>query len=281
MAAWRCYSSTGETPADAMRASKLEVTRNESSGTVRVRVPLPTRGATMFSLLPGSRMQSLLDDIRREDHGVESARVFDSEGNAVAGSTPVFDLSNATLDVAINDRVYALSLPDVLSSSSGDSGGAAHLGAVVDRMNGVVESLRRDQEERERIRAEATAIEEQLAPMESLRTECQERASRRARVLAWAGLGFLSLQFGFLARLTWWEYSWDLMEPVTYFVTIGTDLILFGYFVLTRTSFSAEAVKERSELKTFYKLAKKRGMDVSEYNALKQRLEECNQKLRY
>ena len=43
--------------------------RNESSGTVRVRVSLPTRGATMFSLLPGSRMQSLLDDIRREDHG--------------------------------------------------------------------------------------------------------------------------------------------------------------------------------------------------------------------
>lgn len=31
-------------------------------------------------------------------------------------------------------------------------------------------------------------------------------------------LGFMTLQYGFLARLTWWEYSWDLMEPVTYFI---------------------------------------------------------------
>jgi hypothetical protein len=23
----------------------------------------------------------------------------------------------------------------------------------------------------------------------------------------------MSVQFGILARLTWWEYSWDIMEP--------------------------------------------------------------------
>ena len=44
----------------------------------------------------------------------------------------------------------------------------------------------------------------------------------------------MAWQFGFLARLTWWEYSWDIMEPVTYFVTYGTSLIMYAYFVLTR-----------------------------------------------
>ena len=34
------------------------------------------------------------------------------------------------------------------------------------------------------------------------------RAERRSKILAWAGLGFMGTQFGFLARLTWWEYSW-------------------------------------------------------------------------
>ena len=44
----------------------------------------------------------------------------------------------------------------------------------------------------------------------------------------------MSLQFGFFARLTWWEYSWDIMEPVTYFVGYGTSVLIFAYFVLTR-----------------------------------------------
>ena len=50
----------------------------------------------------------------------------------------------------------------------------------------------------------------------------------------WAGLGWMSLQFGFFARLTWWDYSWDIMEPVTYFVGYGTSVLIFAYFVLTR-----------------------------------------------
>lgn len=44
----------------------------------------------------------------------------------------------------------------------------------------------------------------------------------------------MSVQFGILARLTWWEYSWDIMEPVTYFVTYGTAMLAYAYFVITK-----------------------------------------------
>lgn len=44
----------------------------------------------------------------------------------------------------------------------------------------------------------------------------------------------MAFQFGFLARLTWWEYSWDIMEPVTYFVGYGTAIVFYAYFVITR-----------------------------------------------
>jgi len=44
----------------------------------------------------------------------------------------------------------------------------------------------------------------------------------------------MSVQFGILARLTWWEYSWDIMEPVTYFVTYGTVMATYAYYVLTK-----------------------------------------------
>lgn len=59
-------------------------------------------------------------------------------------------------------------------------------------------------------------------------------AQRRTNVLTWVGLGLMSVQFGILARLTWWEYSWDIMEPVTYFVTYGTAMAGYAYFVLTK-----------------------------------------------
>lgn len=44
----------------------------------------------------------------------------------------------------------------------------------------------------------------------------------------------MSVQFGILARLTWWEYSWDIMEPVTYFVTYGTAMAAYAYYCLTK-----------------------------------------------
>ncbi len=47
----------------------------------------------------------------------------------------------------------------------------------------------------------------------------------------------MSVQFGVLARLTWWEYSWDIMEPVTYFVTYGTGIAAYAYFVLTKQEY--------------------------------------------
>ena len=61
-----------------------------------------------------------------------------------------------------------------------------------------------------------------------------EKAKKRSLFLQWFGLGLMGLQFGILARLTWWEYSWDIMEPVTYFVTYGTSMAMFAYYVCTK-----------------------------------------------
>lgn len=52
--------------------------------------------------------------------------------------------------------------------------------------------------------------------------------------MLWGGLAYMATQFGILARLTWWEYSWDIMEPVTYFITYGSAMAMYAYFVMTR-----------------------------------------------
>lgn len=64
--------------------------------------------------------------------------------------------------------------------------------------------------------------------------ELSKKAARRTNFMTWMGLGLMSVQFGILARLTWWEYSWDIMEPVTYFVTYGTTMAMYAYYCVTK-----------------------------------------------
>lgn len=52
--------------------------------------------------------------------------------------------------------------------------------------------------------------------------------------MIWLGLGLMSFQMGVLARLTWFEYSWDIVEPISYFVTYVSVIGVYAYFVLTR-----------------------------------------------
>ncbi len=68
-------------------------------------------------------------------------------------------------------------------------------------------------------------------------------------MLTWVGLGMMSVQFGILARLTWWEYSWDIMEPVTYFVTYGTAMATYAYFALTKQVSKLYASELKAPLK--------------------------------
>lgn len=66
-----------------------------------------------------------------------------------------------------------------------------------------------------------------------MKDEIAVTAERKTSLKTWFCLGMMSAQFGILARLTWWEYSWDIMEPVTYFVTYGTVMAGFAYYCLT------------------------------------------------
>lgn len=74
----------------------------------------------------------------------------------------------------------------------------------------------------------------ELAPLERLKLQIDGSSTQRTNLAVWASMAFMSVQFGFLARLTWWEYSWDIMEPVTYFIGSGMSMLMFAYFLITR-----------------------------------------------
>ena len=84
------------------------------------------------------------------------------------------------------------------------------------------------------LRGQLEQLRAEILPLEQRQLQLTQQSSRRTNIVVWCGMAFMSLQFGFFARLTWWEYSWDIMEPVTYFVTYGTSMVMFAYYILTR-----------------------------------------------
>lgn len=82
----------------------------------------------------------------------------------------------------------------------------------------------------------------------------------------------MSFQVGILAELTWYVYSWDIVEPISYFVAYGTVMGVYAYYLMTRADFEYMAWTDRLFLRRFYREAARQGFDISLYNNLKNRL---------
>lgn len=67
-----------------------------------------------------------------------------------------------------------------------------------------------------------------------MKAQLSRSADFHSSRVVWTGMALLSVQGGALAWLTWWVYSWDVMEPVTYFITYATSIGAFAYYVLTK-----------------------------------------------
>jgi len=91
--------------------------------------------------------------------------------------------------------------------------------------------------------------------MENLRKEYQMlteikdkldlKAEKRSNFWIWTGFGYCVLQVSVLARLTWWEFSWDVMEPITYFISFGTGLIGYMYFATLKSEYTYDNLRDR------------------------------------
>lgn len=82
----------------------------------------------------------------------------------------------------------------------------------------------------------------------------------------------MSLQVGVLAELTWDVYSWDIVEPISYFIAYGTVMTVYAYYLMTRSDFEYITSMDRIFLRRFYDEARRHSFDVSLYNRLKDRL---------
>lgn len=138
---------------------------------------------------------------------------------------------------------------------------------------------------------------ERFQPLQQEFTELIDSARKESRRrFKFGGLFLLSAQLGFVGRLTYFEYSWDIMEPVTWIMTYTTmvgyvwfDLIFgkifnvfkssFAYYIITSEEYVVPGVEKRMIAARFWKLAKSRQFDVKQYKQLKEEIKQLEKRI--
>ncbi|XP_025420395.1 calcium uniporter protein, mitochondrial isoform X2 [Sipha flava] len=243
-------------------------------GLPTVTVPLPSRRELcQFTLRPVTNtVGDFTNMLRTEDPGIDRVVVSSSDGVRIASSNTIESLMEEDFRLTINDRIFTVKVPPHKKLTKEDM---ERLSGVRTLVSQLYESLNVEEHQIKQERELLAKLEElkvKLEPLEKKRQSIDLVASRQTSVLTWVGLGLMSVQFGILARLTWWEYSWDIMEPVTYFVTYGTAMAVYAYYVLTKQEYLMPDVRDRQYLITMHKKARKSGLDLHMYNQLKDQM---------
>ncbi|KZT26019.1 hypothetical protein NEOLEDRAFT_1132509 [Neolentinus lepideus HHB14362 ss-1] len=115
------------------------------------------------------------------------------------------------------------------------------------------------------LRRRLDVITHELDRMEGLKKECDREARRGARRVALGGFGMLVVYWGAVARLTFWDYGWDVMEPITYLSGLSTVVLGYLWFLFQGREVSYSSVLHQSISARRDALYKSRGFDIDRW----------------
>lgn len=273
-------SDTDQTDTDS-DSDEAEVTVEYHKGLPKITVPLPSRKERCsFTLKPISNtVGDFLEMLKREDKGIDRVVCKSKDGTRIGSSNTIETLLDDDFKLIINDFCYNVNTPKTERLSGEEIQKLHDVKDLVNRLYEAMNIQEHQMTKEKELLLELETLQQQIQPLEEGRTQIELVAHKRSNWLAWAGLGLMSVQFGILARLTWWEYSWDIMEPVTYFVTYGTVMATYAYYVLTKEEYILADVRDRQHLLTIHKKAKKVGVDLAKYNQLRDQIRKVEHKL--
>ncbi|XP_064544540.1 calcium uniporter protein, mitochondrial isoform X5 [Drosophila montana] len=252
------------------------------NGMPHLTVRLPSRNELcQFALKPISHtVGHLLTMLREEDRGIDRAAVINKHGVRIASSCTIERLLDDEFSIQINNRNLDVKPPEREKITTEKIDKMDDVRKIIAQLYEAFNVGEYQLEKSNQLARELENLRYELEPLEEKKMELAKKAERRTNMMTWVGLGLMSVQFGILARLTWWEYSWDIMEPVTYFVTYGTTMAMYAYYCVTKREYIMENVYNRQYSLNIYKNAKKIQFDVEHYNRLKRRSAELEYNLR-
>eukprot|EP00127_Corallochytrium_limacisporum_P005813 Clim_evm31s211 gene=Clim_evmTU31s211 len=246
----------------AAAARELKVTYKP--GVVRLELPMNTKATVKAFALSTS---STVGDLRRmlENEGLEDVTVVDPDGSDYAKGTTLSAALKDDIMILIGPEKYAITAPQTTELDTKVEQLKAMLDAVYQEIGGV--DHRNTLNELENY---LDRIDRQLKPLEQQKKTIEVEAERVTSMWLYTGLAAMAFQWGALYRLTYFEYSWDIVEPLSYFITYGTSVVFYGWFLWHRKEHSYDSYKELKEQRYFFKAARARGFPLDTYNDLLQ-----------
>ncbi|XP_057700110.1 calcium uniporter regulatory subunit MCUb, mitochondrial-like isoform X1 [Corythoichthys intestinalis] len=263
-----------------------EVSLKYKHGRLALEVPLTCRSETCLFFLQPMLMTvgDLVSELQKEDPGATAA-VLSKDGERVAYNTLLEALLiDKHFKLVINNTVYNVHSPEKVCKSSEHALQLDDMKHVVHLLHTALNLPEHQYKQERQLLERLDRLKQELSPLEKMKAQLSHTADFQTSRAVWTGLALLSVQGGALAWLTWWVYSWDVMEPVTYFVTYATSMGAFAYYVLTKEDYVYPNAKDRQFLHYFYKGASKKKFNVEKYNELKDELaqvEDDLKRLRY
>ncbi|XP_071706344.1 calcium uniporter protein 2, mitochondrial-like [Rutidosis leptorrhynchoides] len=109
----------------------------------------------------------------------------------------------------------------------------------------------------------------ELEEMERWKSEIDTKAKKLVQRELWGGLAYLMVQTAGFMRLTFWELSWDVMEPICFYVTSIYFMAGYAFFLRTAKEPSFEGFFQSRFNSKQKKLMKREGFDVGKYIELR------------
>ncbi|XP_073309609.1 calcium uniporter protein 2, mitochondrial-like [Primulina huaijiensis] len=110
---------------------------------------------------------------------------------------------------------------------------------------------------------------EEFQEMEQRKEAIDKKAESIAKRELWCGLGFLVVQTAAFMRLTFWELTWDVMEPICFYVTSTYFMCGYAFFLRTTKEPSFEGFFQSRFNTKQRRLMKLQNFDLERYNELK------------
>ncbi|CAI8597092.1 unnamed protein product [Vicia faba] len=111
-------------------------------------------------------------------------------------------------------------------------------------------------------------MRDELKKLQDKKIEIDMLAHKQVRRVLWSGLGFGVFTVGLFFRLTFWEFSWDVMEPIAFFATTTGLVTGYAYFLFTSRDPTYQDLMKRLFLSRQRKLCKKHNFDAERFMEL-------------
>jgi len=213
----------------------------------RMTLPLSNNQKCLFTVQSTSTVKDFLTILHEEDASLKNASIMSKDGVKFAGSTRLSEvIASGPFQLSFNNTKLSI-VPAIGSAKTTAVGTSTSLESFAQ-------------------------MKREIIPIYAEKIRLDKRSEREANWVVYAGLAYLVAQGSFLARLTWWDFNWDIMEPVTYFVTFGTALISYFWFTVTRREYTFSDIRESALYSRMYKNYIKHNFPIEKYFTLEHKL---------